>query len=119
MKILITLLLFSLCTVTQAFEYAGQYTAKVRPSSCILGEICHENEYQKVLVVLERRKIEIVGYEINDYDIHAIFIDKTVNKRLTQKSCPSIIKSLGKSYYVTYDPFKNSYAIACKNFKQL
>lgn len=117
MKKLIALSALLLCTVTQAFEYAGQYTAKVRPSSCMLGDICHENEYRKVLVLLERRKIEIVGYEINGYDTHAIFIDKTVNKRLTQKSCPSIIKSLGKSYYVTYDPFKKSYAIACKNFK--
>lgn len=115
LKYLLPLLLFS--SSTFALEYAGQYTAKVKPKNCALGSMCHDSEYIDVLVILERRLITINDYRTKEYDVIAYFTDKTVNKHFTQKACPSIINNIGKSFKVTYDPYKKSYKLDCKNFK--
>lgn len=119
LKLISSLFLLLISSSSFALEYAGQYVAKERPKSCTLGVIglCHENEYVKILVILERRKIKLLDYKTNNYDVYAVFKDETTNKVYKQKSCPSIIKNIGKSYHVTYDPYQKSYYIGCKNFK--
>lgn len=114
-KLLLSVTLLTSLNVT-ALEYAGQYTVSERPERCFLVAVCHENEYRKIQVILERRSIKLIGYKTNNYDIYAVFDDLTVNKRLTQKACPTIIDRIGKSYKVTYDPYKKSYFIDCKHF---
>lgn len=112
---LLSLILVS--PTVSALEYGGHYTTKVKPKNCAFGSICHESEYKEKLVILERRVITFDSYTTKGYDVYANFTDKTVKKRFEQKACPSIIKHVGQSYKVAYDPHFKSYKLDCKNFK--